>query len=328
MNLPVYIETPARLHLGFLDLEGGLGRHFGSIGLTLGGIATRILVRRADSIKVIGKAPERARAYAEKFVARKGLTGGCEIEIIEQISEHSGLGSGTQLALATGTALTQLYGLQCDSAAIATLLNRGVRSGIGVGAFQQGGFLVDAGRTTRSSIPPVVSRLCFPSDWRILLVFDRSHQGVHGADENASFSTLPFFSAHTAAYLCRLVVMRILPAISEADIDAFSQGIYELQKYLGEYFTSTQGGRYTSAAVSEVMAHLEALHIRGVGQSSWGPTGFAFINSETQAHALLRELRAKFSDNRNLRFRVVTGRNTGAVIERQNAVSLAQASGY
>ena len=33
--------APARLHLGFLDLEGGLGRRFGSLGLTIEGLSTR-----------------------------------------------------------------------------------------------------------------------------------------------------------------------------------------------------------------------------------------------------------------------------------------------
>jgi hypothetical protein len=27
--------APARLHMGFLDLDGGLGRRFGSLGFTL-----------------------------------------------------------------------------------------------------------------------------------------------------------------------------------------------------------------------------------------------------------------------------------------------------
>ncbi|MGH6945016.1 MAG: beta-ribofuranosylaminobenzene 5'-phosphate synthase family protein, partial [Geminicoccaceae bacterium] len=38
----VTVCAPARLHLGFLDLHGGLGRRFGSIGLTLEDIATRL----------------------------------------------------------------------------------------------------------------------------------------------------------------------------------------------------------------------------------------------------------------------------------------------
>ena len=322
---PVYIEAPARLHLGFLDLEGGLGRRFGSLGLTLNDMATKIVVQRAERIDVRGDATGRVQKYAEKFFARKGLAGGCLIEVNEQILDHSGLGSGTQLALAIGTAITKLYELECTSSDIAAILNRGARSGIGIGAFQQGGFLVDAGRDTDCFVPPIVSRMPFPSSWRVLLMFDLNHRGLHGKDENESFSTLPTFSSQTAAYLCRVVLMQILPAISEENIDVFSKGIHEIQRCLGEFFASTQGGRYTSAPVGDAIAYLESLGVQGVGQSSWGPTGFAFVDSETQAHMLLRELQAKFTNNQDLQFKIVSGRNTGAVIQQQDIVSLSKA---
>ena len=76
--------------------------------------------------------------------------------------------------------------------------------------------------------------------------------------------------------------MQILPAICEQNIDVFNLGIYELQKCIGEYFASAQGGRYTSRVRSSgKCVILESLSVKGVGQSSWGPTGFAFVDSET-----------------------------------------------
>ena len=38
----VTVTVPARLHFGFLDLNGGLGRRFGSIGLAISDLRTRI----------------------------------------------------------------------------------------------------------------------------------------------------------------------------------------------------------------------------------------------------------------------------------------------
>ncbi len=323
--MPIYIEAPARLHLGFLDLEGGLGRRFGGFGLTLSDIATKIIVRKSDKFEVVGNASDRVLKYAQKFCERKGLAGGCHIEVIEQILDHSGLGSGTQLALAVGTAITKLYSLECSTAEVASILNRGARSGIGIGAFQHGGFLVDAGRSTKSVIPPIISHLQFPSNWRVILIFDVNRQGLYGNDEHASFSTLPPFSSQTAANLCRLTLMQVLPAISEQNLEAFSKGISEIQSCLGDFFASAQGGRYTSASVADAAAYLESLGIYGVGQSSWGPTGFAFVDSETQAHTLLRELQTKFTNNEDLQFKIVSGKNTGAVIQQQDIVSLSKA---
>ena len=59
----VRVVAAARLHLGFLDLEGSLGRRFGSLGLTVEGIAIRVRVERAESATVEGEAEvERSRA--------------------------------------------------------------------------------------------------------------------------------------------------------------------------------------------------------------------------------------------------------------------------
>ena len=136
----IYVEAPARLHLGFLDLDGGMDRRFGSVGLTLNDISTKIIARPAEQFNIIGDPSGRVRKYAEKFIAYKGISNNFELEVIEQILDHSGLGSGTQLAIAVGTAISRLFELDCNSSEIAVLSNRGARSGIGIGAFDQGGF--------------------------------------------------------------------------------------------------------------------------------------------------------------------------------------------
>ena len=57
----VTVTTPARVHLGFLDLNGGLGRRFGSIGLAISGLRTRLTIARAAETSVEGPDAERAR---------------------------------------------------------------------------------------------------------------------------------------------------------------------------------------------------------------------------------------------------------------------------
>lgn len=324
-SLPVYVEAPARLHLGFLDLEGSLGRQFGSLGLTLDGITTRIVARRNNCVEVLGDSTGRVQGIAEKFLAAKGLTGGCQIEVLDQIPAHSGLGSGTQLSLAVGTAISRLCSLECTPQDIAETLDRGARSGVGIGAFQQGGFLLDAGKGVPDSVPPIVSRLRFPSAWRVVLFIDSTLRGLHGNDESTSFASLPSFSPETAAYLCHLVLMQILPAVFERDLEAFSKGISGLQRCIGDHFASAQGGRYTSRAVSEAIEYTESLGIEGVGQSSWGPMGFAFVDSEIQGHALLRDLRTRFAANEGLQFKIVSGKNTGAVVLQQDRIPVSKA---
>ncbi|OYV16569.1 MAG: mptG, partial [Methylococcaceae bacterium NSP1-1] len=56
----VSVIAPARLHMGFIDLSGSLGRHFGSIGVALNEHATRLSVTRAEQRTITGPSAQRA----------------------------------------------------------------------------------------------------------------------------------------------------------------------------------------------------------------------------------------------------------------------------
>lgn len=319
----VRVTVPARLHLGFLDLEGGLGRRFGSLGITLDGPCTRLRLTPATGFSVSGPDAERAQAYLRLLSDHFGLDDGLNLEIAEAIPAHAGLGSGTQLALATGAAVCRLFDLEVEAAALAQLLDRGARSGIGLGAFLDGGVLLDGGRGAAERPPPILSRLPFPDEWRILLIYDRSGPGVHGAEEIAAFQRLPTFPAEGAARLCRLAVMAALPALAEGDIDGFGAAVAELQRTIGDHFAPAQGGRFASPKVAEVLAWLEDRGVIGVGQSSWGPTGFALIGDATEGRRTLDELRGGRPATTGLAFELRRGRNFGAEVEVEKAIRAA-----
>ncbi|HHH45015.1 MAG TPA: GHMP kinase [Gammaproteobacteria bacterium] len=312
----VRVEAPARLHLGFMDLNGSLGRRFGSLGLTLEGIATEIEVRPCRTLQVEGPVSAQARVLgcAATLIEKLGLPRGVCIRIHRAIPDHVGLGSGTQLTLAVAVALTRLYGIDLTTRRVAKLMNRGARSGIGIGAFDAGGFLIDGGRGARNVPPPVILHTAFPETWRLLLVFDESGTGIHGSEEKAAFRALPVFPAHQAATLCRLVMMQALPALAEQDCESFGNAISRLQQVVGDYFAPAQCGRYASPEVARVLDWLAEQDISGVGQSSWGPTGFAIIDSQLRADALLRAAEERFSDNPRLRFTLCRARNRGSRI--------------
>jgi beta-RFAP synthase len=310
----VAVRAAARLHLGFLDLNGSLGRRFGSLGLALDRPATTLSIRRATSLSVIGPEQVRASAHLETLCRHLSLKPDYELVLSEAILPHAGLGSGTQLALAVAGALRRLEGLGLDIPGDAELLQRGARSGAGSAIFLHGGLIVDGGHGTRKGVPPVLSRLAFPTSWRILLVIDKGMKGVHGEDERAAFAALPAFETADAGAICRLVLMQALPAIVENDISQFGAAIREIQTILGSYFAPAQGGRYTSAAVGQIMQALEELGAYGMGQSSWGPTGFAFAESETQAQHFANQI-AKDAERLHLEIMVCQGANSGAMIE-------------
>ncbi|RME34957.1 MAG: GHMP kinase [Gammaproteobacteria bacterium] len=308
----ITVSAPARLHMGFLDMSGELGRGFGSFGLTISGIETRLRIAPADDIIATGPGAERARRSATAILGRMGSECGVRVEVEAAIPEHAGLGSGTQLSLALASGITRMLGHRAGIEELALLTGRGARSGIGIAAFEQGGFLIDGGRGSGTQVPPLLCRQPFPEQWRVLLVFDESTSGLNGEAERQAFSEIPPMPETMSGRICRNLLMRVLPALIEQRFGDFCHGIAAIQEDIGDYFAAYQGGgRYTSARVAEVMEWLGGEGIVGCGQTSWGPTGFALLENELEAGRLLRGAQAQWPD---LKFGVYRGRNEGARI--------------
>lgn len=308
----VTVVAPARLHLGFLDLNGGLGRRFGSIGLTISHFVTRVMAVRAPSLEVQGVSAERGRQLAVQVLDLVAAPAAARITIAEEIPAHAGLGSGTQLSLAIAAAITQLYQERVSVAELAAVTQRGQRSGIGIACFEHGGLIVDGGRGPGGTTPPMLARMAVPSAWRVLLVLDDSGAGLSGGAELAAFGSLGPMPEAIAGELCRRTLMQVLPAVAEQDYAAFCEGITAVQELIGSYFAPAQAGLYSSPRVAEAMRRAHALGARGTGQSSWGPTAFAFLPSPGAADDLCRDLRRACADLPGLRFVVVAARNSGA----------------
>ena len=310
----VTITAPARLHLGFLDLNGGLGRRFGSLGLSVDGLRTRVNARAADHMQVNGPDSERVRRYADAMRTALDLRAEYDIAVEDVVPPHAGLGSGTQLALALAAAVRRLHGLPLDVEGDAVRLGRGTRSGAGIALFERGGLVVDGGSRATPRAPPMISRLQFPERWRVLVVLDPHRQGAHGAGEANAFARLPPASDTEAAHLCRVLVMKILPAVVEADLPTFGAGIRELQARVGDHFAPAQGGhRFASSTVAATLALLENEGAVGIGQSSWGPTGYAFVPSLDAAERILASVHGR-PECKGVDIRICRALNSGAEI--------------
>lgn len=311
----VKVITSARLHLGFFDLNGDLERKFGSMGISLDNPVTEMVLRPSKTILATGAEALRAVQVIHQIKASLELPAnqGVEIEITQAIPSHAGLGSGTQLALAVGVAFCRLYGLKCDARYIAEITARGVRSGIGIGTFLQGGLIVDGGRGPNTLIPPILARIHFPEIWRILIIMDTEDQGISGEQESKAFNRLQPVSSSAADKLCRQVLMQALPALLEADLPRFGVAVNALQQATGDYFAPIQGGRYASKKITAVLEFLQQQGVTCFGQSSWGPTGFAIFDNQLQAEMTLAQLNHEFADMR-LFIKVCRASNQGAKI--------------
>jgi beta-RFAP synthase len=319
----VTIKAPARLHLGFLDLNATSGRRFGSIGLSIDSQYTALTVSRSQELKVFGEDVSdqirtKVMSAINTFYSTLGKTVPTEeravsVKIHNLPPAHSGFGSGTQLILALGTALIRLHQLNVDTNTLAHAMKRGQRSGIGIATFQHGGFVIDGGVGPEGSVPPILMQQAYPAEWRIVLILDPEHQGMHGKPEKEAFQRLPEFALKDAERICHQTLMKLLPALHEKNLADFGEAISEIQALIGDHFSPAQGGRYASPAVSDSLIYAQKLGYRGIAQSSWGPTGCIFVASEAEADKLTQQLQA-VADSR-LTFMTTAANNHGAKIE-------------
>lgn len=312
------VVAPGRLHIGFLDLNGSLGRRFGSLGLALEAPALRLTVETAATLSASGPDAERARAAVERLAAaRPEIDERVRIVVEEALPAHAGLGSGTQLALAAGVAASLASGRILTPTAVSTALDRGMRSSIGLGAFEGGGVLLDGGQPVEPvehRPPPLLSRVPVPDHWRVLLIYDRARSGLSGRAETDAMAGLPEFPETLSERLCRLTLMAAMPAAADGDAAAFGRAVGEIQRRLGDHFARFQGGRFTSPDVAEALKVIEAEGVPGVGQSSWGPTGFAIFGDADAAEEAAADLRKRFATKGKLDFAVARGNNRGATV--------------
>ena len=309
----VTIVASARLHMGFIDLSGALGRHFGSIGVALDDINTRLTLSVARNLSATGPCSQRALKTTRQLCRLLDIPEALQITIGAAIPEHIGLGSGTQMALAIGMALNSFYGLGLQVRDIARITDRGARSGIGIGVFEHGGLVLDGGRGTHTVTPPLLSQMSVPDDWRFILAFDRRGQGLHGEQEVRAFKQLPPFPRSEAERLGYLLLMQALPALAEQDLARFGEVITELQSAVGRHFAPVQGGVFTSPEVAEAMAWLQQQGTVAIGQTSWGPTGFCAVDTPNRGNELLEQLQEQFTSD-YLSFKLVAACNQGAKI--------------
>ena len=294
MSEAVFVEAPARLHFGVLDLRGDLGRRFGGIGAAVPAPSLLLEARRAAELKAEGPDAARALEFARRFARHHGLDLRLHFCLHRSIPPHAGLGSGTQLALAVARASAEWCGLPTDVMSLAHAVDRGRRSGVGTWTFAYGGFVLEGGRAPGGGakrVAPLLARLPFPDAWRCVVAVPRGKPGLAGDDEAAAFARLPSPSARDVERVSHLVLMQLLPALAEADLAGFGTALAEVQRITGSWFASAQGGVFAPGETEELVERLRAWGAAGVGQSSWGPAVYGIVGDAGVARALAERVR-------------------------------------
>ena len=293
----VFVEAPARLHFGVLDLRGDLGRRFGGIGAAVPSPSLLLEAAPAATLSVDGPPGEATRAleFARRFLAKHGVDG-ARLCLHRTIPTHAGLGSGTQLALAVARALAELHGLPTEVTSLARAVDRGRRSAVGTWTFAHGGFVLEGGRRPGDpGVAPLLAHLPMPSAWRCVVVVPQGKPGLTGEEEAAAFARLRAPDAHAVERVAHLVLMQILPAVAEADLPRFGAALTQVQEITGGWFAEAQGGVFAPASAA-LVRRLSEWGACGVGQSSWGPAVYGMVGDAVQAATLAARARDAIGD--------------------------------
>ncbi len=315
------VTVGPRLHFGFCNLSLSHSRLYGALGVALDAPELSVRATVADTVD----APPSIESLVESVCALLGVPG-ASVAIETEFPAHVGLGSGTQQALAVTTAVARAHDLAVDVRQLAPALGRGGRSGIGVGTFEQGGFILDAGHpTTRFTtarpddgewaVPAVAAAHHIPDDWRFLLAVPTVDPGRSGDEEDESIRTvIEDADPAIADRISGLITRQVLPAVAEGTVDRFGEAVAEIGRLNGAWYSDEQGGVYRPP-VGKLVASLSAEPgIYGAGQSSWGPTVYGVTDAahaEAAREAGRHALSAAGVDGV---VRVVSGRNHGAII--------------
>ncbi|MBA4067380.1 MAG: beta-RFAP synthase [Isosphaera sp.] len=286
------VAAPSRVHFGLFHVppggEAAPGvRAFGGVGLMVDAPGVAVTAQPADAWRFEGPLASRAQAFAMRFAA--SLPGDARRPfrvLVERCpAEHTGLGVGTQLGLAVAKAVAVAAGFPALPAEdLAARVGRGERSGVGVHGFDRGGLVADAGKEPGEAVSALLAHVALPPAWRVVLFTPPAPASWHGPRERAAFAASP---GGDPDGLRRLAETAVLPAARAGDFGAFADAVHAFNLRAGEPFAAAQGGPYASPEVADLVADLRKAGVRGVGQSSWGPTVFALAPDPDAATGLV-----------------------------------------
>jgi len=321
--MSIIVEAPARLHMGFYNfLTDNVA--YGSIGLTLEEPRAVIMAKQSQEFNIINETNVYIDDIAENVINRLGRSN-VEVRIEKAIPRHVGLGSTTQLSLALGTAIMRIMGKQINVRELAVTLDRGRDSGIGIAAFQYGGFIVDSGRRISNGIigfpkslrdlPHPIFRARIPRDWYIIIAIPRNRMGPDERAERRVMDAPQLIPRDIQYELYKLLILKLIPSLIEGDIKLFGEAITKIQTLVGTYFSRYQGGIFCCEETEFIINSLLKHGAYDAGQSSWGSTAYSIVKGYRKAVKVLSMVK-KDSEERGYEIGmfITRGRNKGALI--------------
>lgn len=287
----VRLRIPYRLHLGFYRYRD-LPYLFGSTGVAVGEPYLMMKVSAGIEDKPSIKAPttESERIVSEVLKALD-VKRGVSVEIEGFLKHHVGLGSRTKLVMGLLKSLKILGCVEGKTPVdyLARKLGVGRVSGIGIYTFLHGGFVVDTGVFQSNGTlkyPELLLRLR-PPRWRALIVVPEGIKGFHEKEEERILSDVEPHKNQAELYA---LLTHLITSVRLGDFQLFSKSLSRIQLFAGQYFSKYQGGMYSSEASSLIAETLSKSGVTALGQSSWGPAVYGFVEGWKKAEKIVRVL--------------------------------------
>lgn len=179
---------------------------------------------------------------------------------------------------------------------LARLSGRGKRSAVGLHGFLFGGLVQDLGQSPGGHEPPqrtFGTRSCaFPNAWPIVLLLSTEGGDMCGAvEEQLMCQAGAAPNGQRGAMLALSDVC--MSAAARTDFQQFAESLERYMDIAATLFASVQAGPYRNERIAQRVALAQRAGLRGVGQSSWGPTVFGFADNHASAEQVARDLRAQ-----------------------------------
>jgi len=294
----VHVTAPSRLHFGLLSFGRKDVPQYGGVGMMVDLPALKLCITPSlnSDWEFCGPGADRAETFAKRWVRSQGDVGpyGCRIAIAQLPPPHTGLGSGTQLALSVAAGLNGFFGRkEMSPCQLAHSVGRAVRSTVGTFGFRHGGLIWESGKLNPPDDAVLESREPIPSAWCVVLIRSMRSPGKSGDAERDAFARLPAVPLDITKSLRDEVSQHMLPAAAATDFDSFGESVYRYGRIAGNCFASVQSGPYGGDELVQIIQTLRSWDVRGVGQSSWGPTLYAMVPHSAAADLLVARIEAE-----------------------------------
>jgi len=328
------IRVPSRLHMTLIDLNGSYGRLDGGIGLTLAnpsillkgelsetGLSLDFSSKIDDEIK--DEAYQKLLNSVNNLINHFSIESGFHFTLEEAYPTHSGLGSGTQFALATGRLVCELLeedlgvkycnlnenktknSINCVS--LGEILKRGGTSGVGIFSFDCGGFILDGGHglnekrvflpsSASSAKPPIlIGQYDFPQEWNVVVAIPNGDNTTTAEKETDLFQKHCPVPKWEVEKLSHLILMNLIPFMLEKDIESFGHVINQIQD-LG--FKKIEVNLQPDN-IKKTMDTMREFGAYGVGMSSFGPTLYT-ITDKNNTKSVYKSTKEYLGDDSNV----------------------------